>query len=91
MEELYRKHAKAIANSTSTQFSLSDFHYLDVFHKYLPKVGIPESWTDSVIRSIIEDYSRTKGYYCINDGMVSLTSLGLSEWFKQLNMMEREE
>lgn len=79
MEELSRKHMSALSDNISTYFLLSEFCYLDVFHRYLPTIGIPESLTADVILSIIEEYSERKGYYNMNRGVVSLTALGMSE------------
>ena len=79
MEELSRKHMSALSSNISTYFLLSEFRYLDVFHKYLPTVGIPESFTADVILSIIEEYSERKGYYNMDRGVVNLTSIGSSE------------
>jgi hypothetical protein len=39
---------------------------LDIFYRYLPSVGIPESITADVILSIIEEYSERRGYYNID-------------------------
>ena len=79
MEELSRKHLSASSGNISTYFLLSEFRYLDVFHRYLRTVGIPESITADVILSIIEEYSERKGYYNLDRGVVNLTVLGLSE------------
>jgi uncharacterized BrkB/YihY/UPF0761 family membrane protein len=79
MEELSRKHMSALSSNISTYFLLSEFRYLDVFYRYLPSVGIPESITADVILSIIEEYLERKGYYNIDRGVVNMTALGLSE------------
>lgn len=79
MEELSRKHMSALSSNISTYFLLSEFRYLDVFYRYFPSVGIPESITADVILSIIEEYLERKGYYNIDRGVVNLTALGLSE------------
>ena len=79
MEELSRKHLSALTDNISTYFLLSEFRYLDIFYRYLPSVGIPESITADVVLSIIEEYSERKGYYNMDRGVVNLTPLGLSE------------
>ena len=54
---------------------ISDF---DMFEKYLPIFGVKESKTDNVILDTLLGYEQ-KGYYRIENNIVSLTKKGLDQ------------
>jgi hypothetical protein len=83
-EELWRKHQEATNDGRQPTFHLNEFRYIDVFEKYLPRVGIKESKTESIILSTLLEYEQ-KGYYRIEKNLVSLTEKGLAKCRKSVH------
>jgi hypothetical protein len=84
MEELWSKHNLAILNEQQPRFHLDEFRYIDVFEKYLPVVGIEDSQTDNVILDTLGRYEE-RGFYRIENNVVSLTDKGLYECQKSIH------
>ncbi len=84
MEELWRKYQEATNDGRQPAFHLNEFKDFDMFEKYLPIVGIKESKTDSVILDTLLKYKQ-RGYYRIENNIVSLTERGLAECRKPIH------
>ena len=84
MEELWRKYQDTTKDGRQPTFNLNEFTYIDVFEKYLPIVGIKESKTDSFILDALLEYE-LRGYYRIENNIVSLTERGLAECRKSVH------
>jgi hypothetical protein len=68
-------------------FILMNLHTLMCFEKYLPIVGIKESKTDSIILDALLEYEQ-RGYYRIENNIVSITERGLAECQKSVHDWE---
>jgi hypothetical protein len=84
MEELWSKHKQAMLNEQHPKFHLNEFRYIDIFEKYLPIVGIENSQTDNVILDTLDRYKQ-RGFYRIENNVVSLTEKGLNECQKSIH------
>lgn len=78
MEELWSKYKQAMINGQEPRFHLVDFHYFDVFERYLPIIGIEGTRIDSVILEALHQFEQ-RGLYKIENDVVSLTEKGLNE------------
>ena len=84
MEELWRKYQGATNDGRQPIFHLNEFKDFDTFEKYLPIIGIKESKADSVILDTLLKYEQ-RGYYRIENNIVSLTERGLAECRKSVH------
>ena len=84
MEELWRKHQRAITNGRKPIVGLEDFKYLKVFQEYLPQLGVERADVDNLILETLGEYEQ-KGYYEIENNMVNLTEKGVLECQKSIH------
>lgn len=77
MEELWRKHQEATNDGRQPTFHFNEFKNIDMFEKYLPRLGIRESKADSIVMDTLLEYEQRR-YYRIENNLVSLTEKGLS-------------
>jgi hypothetical protein len=77
MEELWRKHQEATSDGRQPTFHINEFKYIDLFERYLPTLGIEEPKADAIVLDTLLEYER-RGYYRIENNLVSLTEKGLT-------------
>ena len=77
MEELLKKHQEATNDGRQPTFHFNEFKNTDMFERYLPRLGIQESKADSIVTDTLLEYEQ-RGYYRIENNLVSLTEKGLS-------------
>ena len=78
MEELCRKHQEATNDGRQPTFHLNEFKCIGSFERYLPRLGIEGSKADSIVLDTLLEYER-RGYYRIENDIVTLTDSGLTE------------
>jgi len=84
MEELWRKYQGATNDGRQPIFHLNEFKDFDMFEKYLPIIGMKESKADSDILDTLLKYEQ-RGYFRIENNIVSLTERGLAECRKSVH------
>jgi hypothetical protein len=84
MEELCRKYQDAINDGRQPSFHLNDFEYINSFERYLSRAGLIASNTDSIILDTLLGYEQ-RGYYKIENDIVTLTESGLAECRKPVH------
>lgn len=79
MEELCDKHQNASENNITTHFNFSDFYNVGLFNKYLSRIGVNGSSSETVVLDTLRRYSEKKGFVKIEKDVVKLTEKGLAE------------
>ena len=84
MEELSRKYNEATNDGRQPTFHLTDFESINLLEQYISRVGNIASNTDSVIIDALLEYE-SRGHYKIENDVVNLTELGISECRKSVH------
>jgi hypothetical protein len=81
MEELCDKHQNACETNLSTDFNLKDFYNMELFGRYLIRIGVSvdRSASDSVVFDALKKYADKKHLIEIDGDWVRLTKKGLDE------------
>lgn len=87
IEELCRKYNQAVNDGRQPIFHLTDFESINLFEKYIMRVGNIASNTDSIILDTLLEYEH-RGYYKIEDDIVNLTESGIAECRKPVHDWE---
>jgi len=89
MEELWRRHQEAINDGRQPAFHLKEFKCIGLFERYLPRLGIKESKADSIVLDTLSEYEQ-RGYYRIENDIVTLTDTGLAECREPVHDWDKE-
>jgi hypothetical protein len=90
MEELWRKHQEATNDGRQPAFHINEFKNIDLFEKYLPRLGLKKSKADSIVLDTLLEYEQ-RGYYKTVNDIVTLTDRGLAECRKPVHDWDKEK
>lgn len=81
MEELCDKNENAIENRLPTEFNLKDFYNMNLFSRYLIRIGVSADRpaSDSIVSDALKKYADRKHLLEIDGGWFRLTKKGLDE------------
>ncbi len=79
MEELCDKHQGASENNNATYFNFNDFYNIGLFNKYLSRIDVNGSYSETVVLDTLRRYAEKKGFIKIEEDVVRLTEKGLDE------------
>lgn len=88
MEELWRK--EATNDGRQPTFHLKEFKCIDLFERYLPRLSIKESKADSIVLDTLFEYEQ-RGYYRIENDIITLTDSGLAECREPVHDWDKEK
>ena len=84
MEELWRRHQEATNDGRQPTFHFNEFKYIDLFERYLPRLGVEESKADAIVIDTLIEYEQ-RGYYRIENNLISLTEKGIAKCNKPVH------